>query len=90
MITNDGTIIRTPADGIPMYGRSASGVIMMKLGDGKTLVNFTVMEKEEEKSEDESGAADDMDDVDETDDMDEGETDEIEEADESDSEEEEE
>ena len=80
MITNDGTIIRTPADGIPMYGRSASGVIMMKLGDGKTLVNFTVMEKEEEKSEDESGAADDMDDVD---DADEGETDEIEEADES-------
>ena len=51
MITDDGTIIRTPADGIPVYGRSASGVIMMKLGDGKTLVNFTVMEKAEEKEE---------------------------------------
>ena len=55
MITDDGTIIRTPADGIPVYGRSASGVIMMKLGDGRTLVNFTVMEKAEEK-EDESAA----------------------------------
>jgi DNA gyrase subunit A len=51
MITDDGTIIRTPAEGIPVYGRSASGVIMMKLGDGKTLVNFTVMEKAEEKEE---------------------------------------
>ncbi len=54
MITNDGVIIRTPADGIPMYGRGASGVIMMKLGSGKTLVNFTVMEKAKEESEDES------------------------------------
>ena len=44
-------IIRTPAEGIPVYGRSASGVIMMKLGEGKTLVNFTVMEKAEEKEE---------------------------------------
>lgn len=56
MITNDGTIIRTPADGIPMYGRAASGVIMMKLGEGKTLVNFTVMDKQkdEEATDDES------------------------------------
>lgn len=54
MITNDGTIIRTPADGIPMYGRAASGVIMMKLGEGKTLVNFTVMDKQkDEESPDE-------------------------------------
>ena len=58
MITDDGTIIRTPADGIPVYGRSASGVIMMKLGEGKTLVNFTVMEKAEEK-EDESAEDED-------------------------------
>lgn len=56
MITNDGTIIRTPADGIPMYGRAASGVIMMKLGEGKTLVNFTVMDKQkdEEATDEES------------------------------------
>lgn len=52
MITNDGTIIRTPADGIPMYGRSASGVIVMRLSEGSSLVNFALTEKEsEEESE---------------------------------------
>jgi len=46
MITNDGTIIRTPADGIPMYGRSASGVIVMRLSEGSSLVNFALTESE--------------------------------------------
>ncbi len=65
MITNDGVIIRTPADGIPMYGRGASGVIMMKLGSGKTLVNFTVMEKAKEEPEDESEELEDLDETEE-------------------------
>ncbi len=52
MITNDGTMIRTPADGIPMYGRSASGVIVMRLSEGATLVNFALTEKEPEGSDD--------------------------------------
>ncbi len=47
MITDDGTMIRTPVDGVPVYGRAASGVIMMRLADGKKLVNFTAMQKEE-------------------------------------------
>lgn len=64
MITNDGTIIRTPAEGIPMYGRSASGVIMMKLGEGKTLVNFTVMDKEKEEPESDE-ISDENEDIDE-------------------------
>ncbi len=46
MITNDGTIIRTPVDGIPLYGRPAAGVIVMKLSDGAKLVNFALTEKE--------------------------------------------
>ena len=49
MITNDGTIIRTPADGIPLYGRPAAGVIVMKLSDGAKLVNFALTEKEKEE-----------------------------------------
>ncbi len=49
MITNDGTIIRTPADGIPLYGRPAAGVIVMKLADGAKLVNFALTEKEKEE-----------------------------------------
>ncbi|MBQ9995911.1 MAG: DNA gyrase subunit A [Clostridia bacterium] len=56
MITNDGTIIRTPADGIPLYGRPAAGVIVMKLSDGAKLVNFALTECEKEKDEDEEAA----------------------------------
>ena len=58
MITDDGTMIRTPVDGIPMYGRSAAGVIVMRLSDGRKLVNFTAMDKapeEEPEEEDEDG-----------------------------------
>ncbi|MBQ7828292.1 MAG: DNA gyrase subunit A [Clostridia bacterium] len=42
MITNDGTIIRTPTVGIPEYGRTAAGVIVMRLSDDAKIVNFTV------------------------------------------------
>lgn len=49
MITNDGTMIRTPVEGIPVYGRAASGVIVMKLAEDSRIVNFAVMEKEEEE-----------------------------------------
>ncbi len=52
MITNEGTIIRTPAKGIPHYGRGASGVILMRLADGAKLVNFALADSEEEKEED--------------------------------------
>lgn len=51
MITNDGTLIRTPADGIPLYGRPAAGVIVMKLADGAKLVNFALTEKEKDEEE---------------------------------------
>ncbi len=51
MITNDGTIIRTPADGIPLYGRPAAGVIVMKLTGGAKLVNFALTEKEKDEDE---------------------------------------
>jgi len=41
MITDSGTIIRTPVSGIPSRSRSAGGVIVMRLGDDQKLVNFT-------------------------------------------------
>ncbi|MBR4961949.1 MAG: DNA gyrase subunit A, partial [Clostridia bacterium] len=53
MITDDGTMIRTPADGISIMGRSASGVIVMRTGDA-VIANFAVTEKEEEKEFDEA------------------------------------
>ena len=49
MITDGGTIIRTPVCDIPTYSRTASGVIMMRLSEGQTLVNFTKVKREEDE-----------------------------------------
>ncbi|MBE6596931.1 MAG: DNA gyrase subunit A [Ruminococcaceae bacterium] len=51
MITDSGTIIRTPAEDIPTYSRGAGGVIVMRLSEGQTLVNFTSVKREEEEEE---------------------------------------
>ena len=51
MITNLGTIIRTPAAGVSLLSRSAGGVIVMRLGEGQNIVNFTTVAKSEEKDE---------------------------------------
>ncbi len=51
MITDSGTIIRTPVADIPTYSRTAGGVIMMRLGDGQSLVNFTAVPHEEIEEE---------------------------------------
>ncbi len=47
LITNGGTIIRTPVSGIPTRSRSAGGVIVMRLGEGQSIVNFTKVEHAE-------------------------------------------
>ena len=47
MITDSGTIIRTPVADIPTYSRTAGGVIMMRLAEGQTLVNFTSVPHDE-------------------------------------------
>ncbi len=49
MITDSGTIIRTPVSGIPTRSRSAGGVIVMRLGEEQTLVNFTTTPTAEEE-----------------------------------------
>ena len=51
MITNDGTMIRTPAADIPVYGRSAAGVIVMRLNGDKKIANFALVESVEEEIE---------------------------------------
>ena len=52
-ITNEGVIIRTTAAEIPVYGRSATGVKVMKLDDDCKIVKMTFAdsEKDEEFSE---------------------------------------
>jgi DNA gyrase subunit A len=56
MITDSGTIIRTPVSGVPSRSRSAGGVIVMRLGEEQKLVNFTITphsnELESEETED--------------------------------------
>ena len=44
-------IIRTPVCDIPTYSRTAGGVIVMRLGEGQSLVNFTCVKREEEEEE---------------------------------------
>ena len=56
MITDGGTIIRTPACDVPTYSRTASGVIMMRLGEGQTLVNFTKVKRESDEDDGEQDA----------------------------------
>jgi DNA gyrase subunit A len=53
MITDGGTIIRTPVKDIPVYSRTAGGVIMMRLSDDQKLVNFTKVAREENEEADE-------------------------------------
>ena len=54
MITNLGTIIRTPVKDINTYSRSASGVIVMRLAENQTLVNFAKVAHEEPEEESEA------------------------------------
>ncbi|MCI9450374.1 MAG: DNA gyrase subunit A [Clostridiales bacterium] len=54
MITNEGLVIRTHCDEIPEYGRTAAGVIVMRLGEDAKIVNFTTTEKASEEDEDEN------------------------------------
>ncbi|MCQ2436274.1 MAG: DNA gyrase subunit A [Clostridia bacterium] len=49
IITNDGTIIRTSVADVPVYGSNTSGVIVMRLDEGATIVNFASVKSEAEE-----------------------------------------
>lgn len=44
LITGDGTVIRTPAAGIPLYSRTAGGVIIMRLAGDAKIYSFSLIE----------------------------------------------
>ncbi len=48
LITNEGTIIRTSVSGINTYSRTATGVIIMRLGEGAIINNIARLEKTED------------------------------------------
>lgn len=51
MITDQGTIIRTPGGDLSILSRTAGGVIVMRLPEGQYVANFTVVAKEEREDE---------------------------------------
>ncbi len=59
MITDDGTMIRTPVSGIPTYSRSAGGVIVMRTSEGAKIVNIACVENSD-KEEDGAETIDEM------------------------------
>ena len=48
LITDEGTIIRTSVSGINVYSRTAGGVILMRLDEGRKINNVARLEKNEE------------------------------------------
>lgn len=53
LITDTGIMIKTPVEGIPVYGRGASGVKVIRLDEGAKVVNFAFTEKLPDKEDDE-------------------------------------
>ncbi|MBE6581135.1 MAG: DNA gyrase subunit A [Ruminococcaceae bacterium] len=54
MITNLGTIIRTPVQQINTYSRTAAGVIVMRLGEGQLVSGFSKVAHEEQSEDTEA------------------------------------
>ncbi|MBE6658476.1 MAG: DNA gyrase subunit A [Ruminococcaceae bacterium] len=52
MITNEGTMIRTPVSEIRVCGRPSQGVIVMRMTDGAHVVNFAAVCDEEQAAKD--------------------------------------
>ena len=50
MITDGGMIVRTDVSGVPVYGRSTGGVIVMRLAEGSKLISFDIAAKVEEEA----------------------------------------
>ncbi len=49
MITSSGTMIRVNAGDLSQYGRSAAGVIVMRLDEDSYVVNFAKVEKQDDE-----------------------------------------
>ncbi len=61
LITDKGTIIRTRISEIPVYSRTAGGVIVMRLDANTSIVGFTPVQKEENENTDENENIDESD-----------------------------
>ena len=51
IITEDGTIIRTPVKGIPVYeGNNTTGVIIMRIAENNRIISFAATKSDEEEA----------------------------------------
>ena len=57
MISDDGTIIRTQAEGVSLIGRATQGVRVMTVADGVKVIGLAVAMRDEEESEPEQAEA---------------------------------
>ena len=55
LVSDDGIIIRTDAGMVPVYGRAAQGVRLMRVSEGSRVISIACTEKEE--TEEETAAA---------------------------------
>ncbi len=57
LVSDDGVIIRTDAGSIPVYGRSAQGVRLMRVTEGSRVISIACTEKEESQPEEDQEPA---------------------------------
>ena len=60
LVSDDGVIIRTDAGSVPVYGRAAQGVRLMRVGEGSQVISIACTEKEEEEETEETPEASEM------------------------------
>jgi len=51
LVSDDGIIIRTDAGSVPIYGRAAQGVRLMRVSEGSSVISIACTEKEEPEEE---------------------------------------
>ena len=60
LISNGGTLVRTPADDISVLGRNTQGVTLIRLGESEQLVQIeTVAAGEDDVAQGDDGESDD-------------------------------
>ena len=63
LITNEGILIRVPAEQISVSGRAAAGVILMRLNEGQSIVGLQRVKAEAEETEEGNEVLDETEEV---------------------------
>ncbi|MBO5981763.1 MAG: hypothetical protein J6Q24_04870 [Clostridia bacterium] len=66
LITDSGVIIRTAVNEIPVYGRPAAGVIVMRTGEDAKISRFAVVKQDENSPQETAETAENAENADTT------------------------